>query len=170
MKNTLFVVMMMAGLMLVSHNTYSQRRAPRQDMPRERFERQAPMRQAGNFPCVANLTDEQKAKVEALRATQLEAGLQHRNQMAELQARKRTLMTQKNPNMGEINQVIDNMQNLQTKRLKDNASHHQQIRSLLTDEQRLQFDTRAGRGPAMRGGNQAPGGRFRQGGRGPCMN
>ncbi len=169
MKNTLFVVMMMAGLMLLSHNTYSQRRAPRQDMPRERFERQAPMREAGNFPCVADLTEEQKTKVQALKTVQLEARLQHRNQMAELQARKRTLMTQKNPNMTEVNQVIDNMQSLQTKRLKDNAAHHQQIRNLLTDEQRLQFDTRVGRGPIMRRGNQAPGGRFRQGGRGPCM-
>ena len=105
------------------------------------IDRQAPQpRQA--YTNIDNLTSEQEAQIQALHTAQLEQRLKFRNQMDELRARKRTLMAEKNPDMGAVNSVIDQMTALRGEMARQAVAHRQEIRNLLTDEQRVQFDER----------------------------
>ncbi len=102
---------------------------------------------------VDDLTSEQETQIRELRNARLEQRIEHRNQMDALRVKKRTEMTKAQPNMDEVNRIIDEMSDLRAQRLKKNASHRQEIRNMLTEEQRLQFDSRhlGGRGQGMRG-------------------
>jgi Spy/CpxP family protein refolding chaperone len=91
---------------------------------------------------IPNITEEQTQKITELRTAHLKEVTSHRNKIDELRARKRTLMTADNPDMKAIDKVIDEMSALKTEHLKRNARHHQAIRSLLTEEQRVHFDAR----------------------------
>jgi Spy/CpxP family protein refolding chaperone len=113
-------------------------------------------RQSPRADCqfIENLTDGQKTQISQLRTTYLEKRLAFRNQMDEFRARKRSLQTQANPDMNEINNVIDQMTQLRATMAKDAAAHRQQVRSILTDEQRVLFDSRSTgpRGPRQHSG------------------
>jgi len=106
---------------------------------------------------VENLTPEQEAKIQQLRSAQLERSLKHRAQMDELRARKRSLMLEKNPDMNAVNAVVDQMTAMRGDMMKEAIKHRQEIRNLLTDEQRVQFDARAPRGPRMQQMQGRPG-------------
>lgn len=132
-------------------------------MRQERVER--PVRQERMLPgqdqclAIAGLSDAQQEAISALHAKRLEQGVQHRAQMDVLRAQKRELTIQASPDMAQVNAVIEEMESLRTAHLKDAAAHRQEVRALLTDEQRAIFDARAtgpmgrgGRGQAMRPG------------------
>jgi Spy/CpxP family protein refolding chaperone len=119
-------------------------------------------RDAGRIP---GLSDEQKSKIEVLRTQQVASSTQHRAQMDELRARKRTLSIAENPDMNAINRVIDQMARLHADHMKSNEAHRQQIRSLLTSEQKALFDSRQpnqrqGRGQSFQGPRDGRKGNF----------
>jgi Spy/CpxP family protein refolding chaperone len=122
----------------------------------------------GNNICnrIPDLTEDQQVKIEALRVNHLKERTALRNQTNELRAKKQTLMTSDNADMKEINSVIDQMTELQNKKLKESAQHRQNVRNLLTDDQKVYFDSRPGRGHrnGMRSGNR--GGRGQGNGQG----
>ncbi len=95
---------------------------------------------------IPDLTEEQEAKIKELRVDHLKEMKPFRNQVNELRARKQTLMTSDNANLKEINSVIDKMTDIQSKMMKATAKHHQEVRNLLTDEQKLFLDSRRMRG------------------------
>jgi Spy/CpxP family protein refolding chaperone len=74
--------------------------------------------------------------------------------MNELSARKRTLNTTDKADLKEINSVIDQMTGVHNKMMKASAKHRQEVRNLLTDEQKVYFDSMSGRG---RGYNRGAG-------------
>ncbi len=115
---------------------------------------------------IPDLTEEQEAKIKELRVDHLKEMKSFRNQMNELRARKRTFMTSDNADLKEINSVIDQMTEIQNQMMKATAKHRQEIRNLLTDEQRIFFDSRPMRGP--RHGKSMRHGRGMYGG-GYCM-
>lgn len=138
MKNKLIITLGLV-IMLFSAVTVSAQRG-------RNFERQRPEpRQAGLN--IDNLTPDQEAKIQTLHTAQLEQRTKFRNQMDELRARKQTLMTEKNPDMNAVNTVIDQMTDLRGEMAKQAVNHRQEIRNLLTDEQRVQFDARTQQGP-----------------------
>ncbi len=102
---------------------------------------------------IDNLTSEQETKIRELRNARLEQRIEHRNQMDALRVKKRTEMTKAQPNMDEVNRIIDEISELRARHLKENAAHRQDIRQMLTEEQRLQFDSRhlGRRGQGLRG-------------------
>jgi len=108
---------------------------------------------------IPDLTEDQQAKIEALRLDHLKEMTALRNQTNELRAKKQTLMTTDNTDMKEINSVIDQMTELQNKKMKVSAKHQQDVRNLLTDDQKVYFDShshrghRKGRGMSSRKGN-----------------
>jgi Spy/CpxP family protein refolding chaperone len=136
MKRKLFISLFLMAMMLVSTATFGQRGRGMRDARPE-------PRQQEFCLGLKDLTSEQEASISSLRTAQLEKRLQYRNQMNELRARKRTLQTQASPDMNALNKVIDQMASLRSEMMKDAAAHRQEIRSLLTDEQRVQFDSRA---------------------------
>lgn len=91
-------------------------------------------------PMIPDLTEEQQEKMKKLRLDMQKNKLPITNQLGEKRARMRTLSTAENPNMKEINKLIDEMGELRTKIDKLKAAHHQEVRKLLTEEQRVVFD------------------------------
>ncbi|MFT3740577.1 MAG: Spy/CpxP family protein refolding chaperone [Breznakibacter sp.] len=91
---------------------------------------------------IPNLTDEQKSKIEALRVPYQKQIQVFQNKMGELKAHQRTLETADKADLKSINANIDEITKVQNQLLKTQAEHHQQIRGLLTDEQKLWFDQR----------------------------
>ena len=74
--------------------------------------------------------------------------------MQEKRAKLQTLRTAKNVDMKAINNLIDEKAMLKADQMKARAAHHQEIRSLLTDEQRIIFDSFKGmrKGAGRNGG------------------
>lgn len=103
-----------------------------------------PMPQSGNHMqqgrFIDGLSDEQKEKLKEIRLAHLEKSTKTRNQIAELEAKQNTLMAEKNPNMREIERVIDDISKLRAQQMKDAAQMQIAVRSNLTDEQRIKFD------------------------------
>ena len=100
-------------------------------------------RQGGMFLFgISDLTDNQKTKIKEIRLAERKQSLQIRNQIAEKRAKLRSLETADNANLNEINKVIDETAKLQADRMKLRAESKQKTRALLTDEQRIEFDTK----------------------------
>ena len=90
---------------------------------------------------IPNLTEEQKSKIKEINLVHFKEMQTYRNQLGELKAKERTLTTADKPDMKAINANIDEITKVQNQLMKGQAAHHQQIRALLTDEQRLWFDS-----------------------------
>ncbi len=106
----------------------------------------------GCMAFIPDLTDTQKDKIESFRTNHLKNMTTMRNQMFEKRTKLRTLQTADNVNMVAVNSTIDEMSALRAKMQKERANHHQDIRSILTDDQRVYFDARGfgrGRGKGM---------------------
>lgn len=91
---------------------------------------------------IPNLTDEQKTKIETLKVPHMKEMQTFENKMGELKARQRTLETADKADTKAINANIDEITKVQGQMMKARSEHRQQIRGLLTDEQRVWFDSR----------------------------
>lgn len=92
------------------------------------------------YMMIPDLTEEQKEQIKELRVDQMKKMTQLRNQLTEKRAALSTLQTQDNPNMEEINTTIEEMGQIRISMHKEQAAHHQEIRKLLTEEQKAYFD------------------------------
>src|SRR3989339_158806 len=90
-----------------------------------------------------NLTDEQFQQIEAQMLAHQKKILPLENELNEKEAKMRTLETADNADLKAINSLIDEMGMVKTKIAKERAAHHQEIRKILTPEQRIRFDTHA---------------------------
>ena len=117
---------------------------------------------------IPDLTDAQKSKIEVLRTSQLKEATAHRSLMDEKRAHLNTLRIADKPDMKAINSTIDEMGALRTKHIKNSEAHRQSVRALLTDSQKVYFDSRRGnRGNRGMGqGRGQYGGKGMRGGRG----
>lgn len=123
----------------------------------------------GQYMGIPGLTGDQKTQIEKLRTAHQKDMLVLKNQIAENRAHYRTLMTADKPDMNAIDKNIDEYASLRASMMKKQAAHRQDIRKLLTDEQRLAFDSRKGgkgRGMGM-GMGQCPNCPHNGYGRGP---
>lgn len=100
----------------------------------------------GRHMNLPNLTDEQKDQMAKLRTGNMKVMLDFRNKIQEKMARLHTLQTADKPDMSAINSTIDDIFALRAEMAKKQAAHHQKVRSLLTDEQRVIFDSMPMRG------------------------
>jgi len=66
--------------------------------------------------------------------------------MAEKSAHLNTLRTADKVDMNAVNKAIDEMGATRTKMMKEREAHRQSVRQILTDEQKVYFDSRRGRG------------------------
>lgn len=124
---------------------------------------------------IPDITPEQETKINALRSAHLKDKLTYQNQLDEKFARLRTLQSSDNVDMKSINKTIDEISAIQSDILKGRAQHIQDVRNLLTDDQKVYFDSfRRGGGPGMghgRGHGYGGGQGFERGqghGRGTC--
>jgi Spy/CpxP family protein refolding chaperone len=91
---------------------------------------------------ILNLSPDQKSKMKELRTQMNKETIQLRNQIREKHARLLTLEMADKADLTAINTAIDEIQALKTKMMKLQAAHKQEIRKLLTPEQRVEFDLR----------------------------
>jgi Spy/CpxP family protein refolding chaperone len=89
-----------------------------------------------------NFTEEQKTKMKEIRMASYKEIKPLKNQLGELKAKQRTLATADKPDINAINANIDEITKVENKIMKIKASGHQQVRVLLTDEQKMWFDSR----------------------------
>lgn len=89
---------------------------------------------------IPDLTEKQEAQIRELRTAYMKATLPLKNQLIEKEVRLNTLSTGEKANMKEINNIIEEIGTLKTAIMKKQAAHRQEIRTLLTEEQRLVFD------------------------------
>ena len=80
-----------------------------------------------------DLTEEQVVKIKELKTTH----------MNEKHARLKTLQTAETVEMNKINKVIEEIGSIKTEMAKKRAALHQEIRELLSEEQRVHFDAKA---------------------------
>jgi len=86
-------------------------------------------------------TEEQKAKIKEIHLASFKEMQVLKNQMGELKAKQHTLSTTDKPDLNAINANIDEISKIQGKMMKIKAADNQKIRGLLSDEQKMQFDS-----------------------------
>ncbi len=131
------VLKLLIAILLVTSFSFSAygQRAERNFDKREFKERHAGL----NLP---DLTEEQTEQIKALRTSMKKEMIKTQNEVGELNAKLRTLETADKPNMNKINSTIDQISVIKTDMAKKKAAHQQDIRSILTQEQRVVFDSR----------------------------
>jgi Spy/CpxP family protein refolding chaperone len=87
-----------------------------------------------------DLTEEQQEQMKALRLEHYKEMKPLKNQMAELKAREKTLMSEENVDMKAINSVIDGETELLNKIKKLQAGHRLAVRDILTEEQLMKLE------------------------------
>ena len=89
-----------------------------------------------------NLTEDQQVQMKSLHLKLQQEMLPIRIKLGENKARFRTLSTAENADMKSINKLIDANSQLDASMLKLQAANQQAVRKLLTEEQRIIFDSR----------------------------
>ncbi|MEQ9263725.1 MAG: periplasmic heavy metal sensor [Balneolaceae bacterium] len=101
-----------------------------------------------------NLTDEQKEQIKAIRLNGQKEALPLRNELMEKKARLRTLTTSEDYNEKSVNNTIDDISELEASLMKLRQNHRQEVREILTEEQRIVFDSASQRGKRKGNNNQ----------------
>lgn len=104
--------------------------------------------QPGRF-CMNNipdLTEDQEVAIEELRIAHMKEMTRFRNKMAEKRAKFNTMLASEDPDDTEVNNLISDISGLKEKMMKERYSHKRAVRELLTDKQKVWFDSRQGRG------------------------
>lgn len=91
---------------------------------------------------IPDLTQDQTKKIEDLHIAHLKEVNQLRSQMTEKKAHLRTLQTADKTDNAAINKTIDEITALQNNLMKKNEAHRQAVRNILTDKQKVIFDTK----------------------------
>jgi len=107
----------------------------------ERAEGEGHCKGRGEHMMVPGLSEQQLEQMKSMRTEHMKEMQSLRNQMAEKKARLRTLSTADKVNMNDINKVIDEIGAMRTQMMKMKEQHRQNIRKMLTDDQRIYFDS-----------------------------
>ena len=94
----------------------------------------------------SNFSEEQLAQMKELKLEHAKNSLEIKNDLKVLTAEYNGMMTGDNQDLNAINKKIDQIQELKTQLFKMNAKHKLEIRNLMTEEQKIQFDSRAATG------------------------
>ncbi|HEY9122791.1 MAG TPA: Spy/CpxP family protein refolding chaperone [Bacteroidales bacterium] len=132
------LIIITALAMFIGVNMVAQ---PNQENPPMKCEKAA-LCPFNNEMGIPGLTTEQSAKLKELKLAHYKEVQPVKNQLKELKAKQHTLTTAEKPDMKAINANIDEITKLENTLMKARAAHIQQIRALLTDEQRMIFDSR----------------------------
>jgi Spy/CpxP family protein refolding chaperone len=101
----------------------------------------------GEMKCgqnIPDLTDAQKAQLEKLQIEHMKSMQPLQNELAEKQAQLHTLTTAAEVSMSRINSLIEEIGKLKTEMVKVREKHHQDVRKMLDEKQRLFFDNQSG--------------------------
>jgi len=100
--------------------------------------------QQNQFQRIPDITDSQKDQLKTLRTKMMKESLPIKNKLMEQKAHLNTLSSAENSDMKAINKQIELIGSSKTEMMKVKASFKQEVRKVLTDEQRVYFDTHKG--------------------------
>lgn len=89
---------------------------------------------------IPDLSKEQEAKIKELHKNHLKLMLPMKNELNEKEAKLNSLNSAEKPDMKAINALIDEITLLKGKMMKAKNQFMQDVRALLTEDQRLAFD------------------------------
>jgi len=95
---------------------------------------------AGIENIISDLSEEQKATLQQLRTEHYAKMKNHRNQMGELAAKQRTIMSDYNIDQNAAEKLIDQKTELMNKQAKERVAHRAAVKNVLTEEQVLQLE------------------------------
>ena len=95
---------------------------------------------------IPDLTEEQKDEIRDLRTAHMKEMVPLRNQMGEIRARQRTLMSEIPVDQKAVEKLIDEKTALMNKMMKMRTDHKVAIRDMLTEEQQVYLNQRGQRG------------------------
>ncbi len=104
---------------------------------------------------IPELTDAQKQQIDKLRIAHMKEMLPLRNSLREKQAALRTQETAEKADLAAINKLIDEISTIRAEMRKKQAAHRQDVRQVLTEKQRLIFDTKGKKSKAHHKGKAA---------------
>jgi len=110
------------------------------------FEKQGMGQPGDGLTKLLDLTEEQQGKLKDLQLAHQKKVLPIKNDLAEKNAKLNTLETTEPVDMKAINSLIDDISKQKAQLMKERVSMHQEIRKMLTDDQRIIFDSHQGRG------------------------
>ncbi|PLX02908.1 MAG: hypothetical protein C0594_11445 [Marinilabiliales bacterium] len=94
----------------------------------------------GHLKGIPDLTEEQQTKIEKIHLDHMKEVLPLKNEMKEKNAKLNTLTTVEKVDMNSVNAIIDEIGAIKTQLMKKRVAMEQEVRSLLTEEQRIHFD------------------------------
>ncbi|MEX0986225.1 MAG: Spy/CpxP family protein refolding chaperone [Bacteroidales bacterium] len=103
---------------------------------------------------IADLTEDQKAALTELRTEHYRQMKDFRNQMGEVKAKERTIMSQHKIDTKAAEKLIDQKTDLTNKQMKVRLAHRAAVKEILTEEQLLQLEQRRGHHFAAQKGQQ----------------
>jgi Spy/CpxP family protein refolding chaperone len=90
---------------------------------------------------IPDLSDKQEEQLKAIHMKMMKENLPVSNKIKEKEARLNTLKSADKVDMAAINTTIDEISDLRAELAKGHAAKEQEIRKLLTEEQRIFFDS-----------------------------
>ena len=122
---------------------------------------QGNFRQAGLENILTDLTEDQKSALAELRTEQFKQMKDYRNQMGEIRAKQRTLMSEYSIDEKAAAKLVDQKTKLMNEQMKARIAHRAAVNKILTEDQLMQLEQRRNQGQYARIGNGT-----RQGGQG----
>jgi len=119
-------------------------------------------RQQKSMCKIPNLTEDQQKKISDLKVKHLKEVTPLRNELNEKQAHLQTLVSAEKQEVDAINKTIDEIASVKAKLMKKRVAHRAEVSQLLTDDQKVYFNSRAGKGGQGNGFGKGKG-RGRQG-------
>jgi Spy/CpxP family protein refolding chaperone len=117
---------------------------------------------------IPGLTDEQRTSIDKLRVAHFRKTELIRAEIGEKEARLKTLRLAEPQDIKAIDNLIDEISTMRGNLMKAREAHHREVKALLTDEQKVFFDSRPGRGQERGDRNHRNRKGNRQGFRGEC--
>jgi Spy/CpxP family protein refolding chaperone len=136
--NSKYMMLILAASLIVTGSAFAQQgKTHSKGMEKQSM---SDMGHGKHMPMIPGMTEQQKEQMEQLRTEHLKVMLPLKNQLQEKMVRLHTLSTAEKVNMNDINKKIEEIGELKIKMMKEQAAHRQDIRKLLTEEQRVMFD------------------------------
>jgi len=135
MKKTSRIVALLIMLMAVSFGGFAQQQ-------KGKMGEQKQLRMKHEM--LPDLTDTQKEQMKSIHLKTMKAVQPMQNELREMQAHLTTLSAVQKVDMKAINKQIDEIADLKASIQKTRAGSKQEVRSLLTDDQRVMFDAHKG--------------------------
>jgi len=150
MKVTIKSFVLLFLMAAFSTNLTAQQRAQNPDRTRAQMQERMHERMQQNQHGMGNhhmqlmarldLSEEQKKQIQEWHLDQQKEMMTHRASMKQKYAQLQALKIADNYNESAVNDVIEEISELHASMMKQRASHQQNIREILTNEQRVKFD------------------------------